>query len=109
MALLSGRPRLAELLASLSLAADLGTGQALGHGLRTCMLAVALAREMGCGPDEVRSVHQVALLRFFGCTAEAPESARGVGGDDLSSKSLTNNRYQQACLRGSHQVPLSLI
>jgi len=87
MALLSGRLRLAELLASLSLATDLGTGQALGHGLRTCLLAVALAREMGCSPNEVRSVHQVALLRFLGCTADASESARGVGGDDLSFNS----------------------
>ena len=87
MALLSGRLRLAELLASLSLATDVGTGQAMGHGLRTCLLATALAREMGCGPDRVRSVHQVTLLRFLGCTADAPESARGVGGDDLSFNS----------------------
>jgi hypothetical protein len=43
MPLLSERLRLTELLASLSLATDLGTGQPLGHGLRTCLLSVALA------------------------------------------------------------------
>src|SRR5918994_6568083 len=74
--------RLAELLASVSLATDLGTGQRPGHALRTCTIAAALAEEMGCGPDEVRSVHQFALLRFLGCTSDAAETAALVGGDD---------------------------
>jgi HD-GYP domain-containing protein (c-di-GMP phosphodiesterase class II) len=74
--------RLAELLGSVSLATDLGTGQGPGHALRTCTIAAALAEEMGCGPDEVRSVHQFALLRFLGCTSDAAETAALVGGDD---------------------------
>jgi HD-GYP domain-containing protein (c-di-GMP phosphodiesterase class II)/DNA-binding CsgD family transcriptional regulator len=74
--------RLAELLASVSLATDLGTGQPLGHALRTCTIAAALAEAMGCGPDEVRTVHQFALLRFLGCTSDAAETAAMVGGDD---------------------------
>ena len=74
--------RLAELLASVSLATDLGTGQPPGHALRTCTIATALAEEMGCGADEVRTVHQFALLRFLGCTSDAAETAALVGGDD---------------------------
>jgi HD-GYP domain-containing protein (c-di-GMP phosphodiesterase class II) len=77
-----GPLRLAELLASASLATDLGTGQPLGHALRTCTIAVALADAMGCGPDEARTVHQFALLRFLGCTADSAETAAAVGGDD---------------------------
>jgi HD-GYP domain-containing protein (c-di-GMP phosphodiesterase class II)/DNA-binding CsgD family transcriptional regulator len=80
----SGPLRLAELLASVSLATDLGTGQPLGHALRTCTIAVALAEAMGCGPDDVRTVHQFALLRFLGCTSDAAETAAQVGGDDLA-------------------------
>jgi HD-GYP domain-containing protein (c-di-GMP phosphodiesterase class II)/DNA-binding CsgD family transcriptional regulator len=79
----SSRPlRLAELLASVSLATDLGTGQPLGHALRTCTIATVLAEAMGCGPDEVRTVHQFALLRFLGCTSDAAETAAIVGGDE---------------------------
>ena len=78
----SGPLRLTELLASVSLATDLGIGQPLGHALRTCVLAVSLAEELGCGPEEVRTVHQFALLRFLGCTADSAESAALVGGDD---------------------------
>ncbi len=76
--------RLAELLASVSLATDLATGQPLGHALRTCTIATALARALGGGPDEVRTVHQFALLRFLGCTSDAAENAALVGGDDLA-------------------------
>ena len=75
--------RLTELLASLSLATDLGTGQPMGHGLRTCLLAVRLAREMDLGIEDVRAVHSVSLLRFLGCTADASETAQMAGGDDL--------------------------
>jgi len=74
--------RLAELLASVSLATDLGTGQPPGHALRTCTIAAALAEAVGCGPDEVRIVNQFALLRFLGCTSDAAETAAMVGGDD---------------------------
>jgi hypothetical protein len=66
----SGPLRLAELLASVSLATDLETGQPPGHALRTCTIAAAVAEEMGCGPDDVRTVHQFALLRFLGCTSD---------------------------------------
>ena len=76
--------RLAELLASLSLATDLGTGQPLGHGMRTCLISVQIARELRCDDATVRTVHHVALLRFLGCTADADETARMAGGDDLT-------------------------
>lgn len=78
----SPRLRLTELLASVSLATDLATGQPPGHALRTSVLSVALARELGIGPDDVRTVHQFALLRFLGCTSDAAETAALTGGDD---------------------------
>jgi HD-GYP domain-containing protein (c-di-GMP phosphodiesterase class II) len=74
--------RLTELLASVSLATDLATGHPLGHALRTCTIAVALAEATGCSADEIRTTHQFALLRFLGCTADAAETAAMVGGDD---------------------------
>ena len=79
-----GPLRLLELLASVSLATDLGTGQPPGHALRTCTLAAAIAGELGCGAEEVRIVQQFALLRFLGCTADAAETAAAVGGDDVA-------------------------
>ncbi len=80
----SGQLRLTELLASLSLATDILTGQPMGHGIRTCLLATEIAKQLGCPPDQVRHVQQVALLRFLGCTAEVSRLASDVGGDDIS-------------------------
>jgi hypothetical protein len=44
--------RLAELVAALSLATDLGTGQPMEHALRTCLLAIQLGGELGVGEQE---------------------------------------------------------
>ncbi len=85
MAAQSDGLRLTELLASLSLATDLGTGQPLGHGLRTCLLAVRLAWDMGLGIEDVRAVHSVSLLRFLGCTADPSKQPRWLGATTSTS------------------------
>jgi HD-GYP domain-containing protein (c-di-GMP phosphodiesterase class II)/DNA-binding CsgD family transcriptional regulator len=84
MAFAEARLPVTELLASLSLATDLGTGQPLGHGLSTSLLAVAIARELGREPDQVRHAQQVSLIRFLGCNADAGDTARMAGGDELT-------------------------
>jgi HD-GYP domain-containing protein (c-di-GMP phosphodiesterase class II)/DNA-binding CsgD family transcriptional regulator len=76
--------RLAEFLAALSLATDLGMGQPLEQALRTCLIALALGDRLGLPPDDLSDVYYVALLRFLGCTADAHEFAEMVGGDDIA-------------------------
>lgn len=72
-----------ELLASFSLATDLGVGRPLGHGLSTSSVAVEIAKAMVLSDDEIRSVQQLTLIRFLGCTSDAYETARVVGGDEI--------------------------
>jgi HD-GYP domain-containing protein (c-di-GMP phosphodiesterase class II) len=76
--------RLTELLASISLATDVGTGQPMGHALRTCRLSMAVTDELGLDTGTAADVHAVALLRFLGCTANAPEMAQYAGGDNIA-------------------------
>jgi len=45
--------RLAELVAALSLATDLGMRQSLEQALRTCLIALRLARLWGLASDEL--------------------------------------------------------
>ena len=78
------RLRLAELMAALSLATDLGMGQPMEQALRTSLIATELAARMGLDSDEISEVMYVALLRFLGCTADAHEFAEMVGGDDIA-------------------------
>src|SRR5215831_2858816 len=78
--------RLAELMAALSLATDLGMSQPLEQALRTCVIAIELAERMGLTKGEISEVFYVALLRFLGCTADAHETAEMFGGDDLIAR-----------------------
>jgi HD-GYP domain-containing protein (c-di-GMP phosphodiesterase class II) len=79
--------RLAEVMASLSLATDLGLGQPLEHELGVCLSALELADRLGCSADECSDVYYVALLAHIGCTAAAPYFASWVGGDEIHFQS----------------------
>jgi HD-GYP domain-containing protein (c-di-GMP phosphodiesterase class II)/DNA-binding CsgD family transcriptional regulator len=77
------RLRLAELMAALSLATDLGMGQPQEQAIRTCLIAIALGDRLGLSAVDLSDIYYVALLRFLGCTADAHEFAAMVGGDDI--------------------------
>jgi HD-GYP domain-containing protein (c-di-GMP phosphodiesterase class II) len=74
--------RLAELTGALALATDAGAALAPETSLRTCAIAVGIARECGAGEAELRDVFYAALLRHVGCTSVAHEESR-VAGDEL--------------------------
>jgi hypothetical protein len=76
--------RLAELLAALSLATDLGTAFPLEKALRNALLAANLGRELGLAMDDLSDAYYMAMLRFLGCSAFAHELAAAFGGDDLT-------------------------
>jgi HD-GYP domain-containing protein (c-di-GMP phosphodiesterase class II) len=78
------RIRLAELVAALSLATDLGMGQPLEQALRTCLLAGAAGRELGLEASVRSDIYYLAMLRFVGCTSDAHEEAELVGGDEIA-------------------------
>jgi HD-GYP domain-containing protein (c-di-GMP phosphodiesterase class II) len=78
------RVRLAELMTAVSLATDLGTGQPMGHAVRTCYLAMGIARGLGVSIQDLFDTYYLSLLRFLGCTAEASEDAALNGGDDIA-------------------------
>jgi HD-GYP domain-containing protein (c-di-GMP phosphodiesterase class II)/DNA-binding CsgD family transcriptional regulator len=80
--------RLAEIIAALSLATDLGMGQPMEQALRTCLLSVAAGRQLGVDEETLSDIYYLALLRFVGCTADAHEEAAAVGGDDIADRAI---------------------
>jgi HD-GYP domain-containing protein (c-di-GMP phosphodiesterase class II) len=74
--------RLAELMASLSIATDIGMGQPLEFAMQTCLVAVRLGERLGLSEDELRAVYYQSLLRYIGCNAETRLLA-AVFGDEL--------------------------
>ncbi len=98
---------LTELVATLSLAADLGLGQPMEHIARSCLIAVELADRLGA---DRRATYQVALLAFVGCTADSHETALLLG-DDITARArsydidLAGLRYLLG-LAATHGSPL---
>jgi HD-GYP domain-containing protein (c-di-GMP phosphodiesterase class II) len=78
--------RLAELLAVLSLATDLGMGQPMEHVLRQCLISIRLAGRMGLGEADREVVYYTALIAWVGCHVDAYEQAKWFG-DDAALKS----------------------
>jgi putative nucleotidyltransferase with HDIG domain len=79
-----GPLRLADVLAVLSLAMDLGMAFPPEAALRATLLGVGLARRLRLDEHEVSDVYYATLLRFVGCTAYAHEEAAMAGGDDVA-------------------------
>jgi HD-GYP domain-containing protein (c-di-GMP phosphodiesterase class II) len=79
--------RLAELMASLSLAIDLGTGQPMEWVMRCCLLGVQLAETLGMSVEERRDVYYLTLLRHLGCTSSSADDA-DLFGDELGLAEL---------------------
>ena len=76
-------PRLAEVVAAFSLAADLGLGQPMEHTLRSCLIATRIADALDLVRREQDSTYWVTLLAMVGCTANSYEM-RALFGDDIS-------------------------
>src|ERR1700730_10567089 len=73
--------RLAELVAALSLATDLGLGQPQEHVLRQTVVARRLAIAAGLSDDQQTAVFYVSLLAWVGCVSDSLELAAWFGDD----------------------------
>jgi putative nucleotidyltransferase with HDIG domain len=81
---MSDRLRLAELLGSLSLCADLGAGVSDAAAVRTALVAAHLARAAGVSAAPASDAFYAGLLRYIGCSGFAHEEALLGAGDDLA-------------------------
>ena len=73
--------RLAELVAALSLATDLGLGQPQQHIIRQTVIALRMAELEGLSDDERAAIFYVSLLAWVGCVADAHEMGKWFGDD----------------------------
>jgi len=83
-----GGPRvpLAEVLGALSHALDLTDGQPPGHTLRTCLVGMRLAEELGVPAHERQALYYALLLKDAGCSSNASRMAAVFGSDDRAIK-----------------------
>jgi DNA-binding CsgD family transcriptional regulator len=76
--------RLAELLATVSLASDLAHDVPAESALRDALLAVQLGRLAGWSAQDLSDVYYLALLYHVGCTGAVDAQSRMGAGDDIS-------------------------
>lgn len=76
--------RLAELVATVSLATDLAHDVPAESALRDAFLAVQLGRLAGWSAQDLSDVYYLALLYHVGCTGAVDAQSRMGAGDDVS-------------------------
>jgi hypothetical protein len=81
--------RLAELILPFSMATDVGTGEPIESALRACVLAVHFGDAAGLSEAELSDVYYLLLLRYAGCTADAPTVA-AIFGDEKAFRAQTS-------------------
>ena len=81
----AGGVRIAELVGTLSYAADLGLGQPMEHGMRRTVIALRLAELVGASQPEREATYYLGLMMNAYCHADAAEQAQWFG-DDISFK-----------------------
>jgi len=73
--------RLADVVATFSLASDLGLGQPMEHVLRSWLIASRLGARLGLDDEERAVLYYVSTLAWVGCVADTPEVAEWFGDD----------------------------
>src|SRR5215471_2325047 len=68
---MGGRLRLAEVVAVLAMATDLGLGLPMEHAVRACLLGTEIGRRAGLGRAELSDLYYLTLLRMLGCTVDS--------------------------------------
>ena len=76
--------RLAELIAALSQVTDLGMVQPPEDAIRSCLLAISLARRMDLSKRDVGDIYYATLLQHIGFAAYAYVTGALFGGNDIA-------------------------
>src|SRR5262249_47760220 len=104
----TGTVRLAELVASLSFATDLGRGEPMEHCLRQTVIALRIADRLGLDEPDRAATYYTGLVASVYCHADAAEAAHWWG-DDIEVKGSFYDHDLFAFLRmiGSGQSGLA--
>ena len=96
-----GDLRLSEVLAALSYALDITEGQPAGHAVRTCLIGMRLAEEVGLEIDDRAALFYALLLKDAGCSSNAAKISSLFGADDLAPSETSRRSTTPTCRRRS--------
>src|ERR687894_2639077 len=80
------RIRLSEVIGGLSYALDVTEGEPPGHAVRTCLIGMRIADELGLDNQQRSDLFYALLLKDAGCSANSAKMAALFGADDHVAK-----------------------
>jgi len=86
---MSAGPRqiaLSEVIGGLSYALDLTEGEPPGHAVRSCLIGMRVADEIGLDSETRSHLYYALLLKDAGCSANSARMAALFGADDHRAK-----------------------
>jgi HD-GYP domain-containing protein (c-di-GMP phosphodiesterase class II) len=78
--------RLSEVVAALSYALDITEGQPEGHSVKSCLIGMRLADQIGLPPAQRPALFYALLLKDLGCSSNAARICRLFATDDFRFK-----------------------
>lgn len=92
--------RLSDVLSALSYALDLTEGQPIGHAVKTCVLGMRLADEIGLAESDKTDLYYALLLKDMGCSSNAARVHQIFGGAEQAIKADLKTTDWQSRLEG---------
>jgi putative nucleotidyltransferase with HDIG domain len=77
---------LSELISALSYALDLTEGQPMGHALRSCIMGMRIASEIGLDQAAKSDLYYALLLKDAGCSSNASKLFHILAADEIRAK-----------------------
>lgn len=77
---------MSEVVSAMSYALDIVEGQPEGHAIRSCMIGMRIAQELGFTPERRSALFYALLLKDLGCSSNAAKICYLFGADDHGVK-----------------------
>lgn len=81
-----GAIRLSEVVSALSRALDITEGQPVGHAVRSCLIGMRIADELGLSEQDRSALYYALQLKDLGCSNNSAKIAQLMGTDDRQFK-----------------------
>ncbi len=78
--------RVSEIISSLSLALDLTHSYPVGHAVRSCIIGMNIAKEIGLPVDAQGDLYYALLMKDAGCSSNASRMFQILGTNDIQGK-----------------------
>jgi putative nucleotidyltransferase with HDIG domain len=78
--------QMSQIISALSYALDLTEGQAMGHSVRSCMIGMRIAQQMGLTSDLQADLYYALLLKDAGCSSNSSRLFHILNTDEIRAK-----------------------